>query len=154
VNFNYDNVGTGFTVAGNGTQYGVFTYDQVPLPLGPLNGDGTTQWEFVVQDLQNLGCLDFFDLGPVDCTTGLFDGGSRIRTLDILYSSSGAFFTMPEHASEMSIWTYDGKLLAANSDLHAGEKVQLKTYVDMPGLFIVRVTATDRMYVGKVVGVE
>jgi hypothetical protein len=54
----------------------------------------------------------------------------------------------------MSIWTYDGKLMAANSDLHAGEKVQLKTYVDMPGLFIVRVTATDRMYVGKIVGVE
>jgi hypothetical protein len=154
VDFNFDNVGTGFTVAGNGTQYGVFTYNALPIPLGPLNGDGTTQWEFLVQDLQNPGCLDFFDLGTIDCSTGLFDTDDRIHALDIMYSNAGAFFVIPEHVSEMSLWTYDGKLIAADANLAAGETVRLRDYIRTPGLYLIRVTAPDRMYVGKVVGME
>ncbi|MCB9284201.1 MAG: T9SS type A sorting domain-containing protein [Lewinellaceae bacterium] len=69
LNFQYENVSNeGFTVQGNGVNYGNFNYSEVPLTLGPLAGDGTTPYEFVVTDLVHPDCSDFVDLGTIDCT--------------------------------------------------------------------------------------
>ncbi|GJM35964.1 MAG: hypothetical protein DHS20C18_49650 [Saprospiraceae bacterium] len=57
----------GFTVRGNGTNYGTFSYNVPFITIGPLVGDGETPYEFVVIDNQNEDCRNFFDLGPIDC---------------------------------------------------------------------------------------
>ena len=56
-----------FRVQGNGTNYGTFTYDQLPITLTNLNGNCITNWEFLVRDNDTPVCSDYFVLGPVCC---------------------------------------------------------------------------------------
>ncbi len=58
----------GFSVLGNGHDYGDFSYEAVFIEIGPLKGNGETPYEFVVIDNQFEGCSDFIEVGPVDCT--------------------------------------------------------------------------------------
>ena len=68
LNFFYENVsGDGFQVVGNGNNYGTFSYSEVPLTLGPIQGDGTTVYEFGVSDLAFPDCGDATFIDPVDC---------------------------------------------------------------------------------------
>lgn len=71
LSFEYENVGNdGFNVVGNGQNYGHFDYGSLPIDIGPLVGDGTTFYEFVVIDAQHPDCSDFIDFGTVDCNGG------------------------------------------------------------------------------------
>ena len=71
LDFQYQNVsGDGFTVTGGGLDWGAFGYDELPITLGPLAGDGTTVYEFVVKDVAHPDCSDFAVLGPIDCNNG------------------------------------------------------------------------------------
>ena len=68
LNFQYQNVGgEGFQVVGNGNNYGAFEYGDLPVMIGPLIGDGTTVYEFVVKDILHPDCHDFVVIDPVDC---------------------------------------------------------------------------------------
>jgi len=68
INFDYANVGTdGFHVQGNGNMYGNFEYSDLPIQVGPLEGDGTTAYEFAVIDNQFEGCSNWTEIDPVDC---------------------------------------------------------------------------------------
>ena len=65
----------------NNDFYGFFNYDDLPLwEVGPLAGDGTTVYHFVVQDMMNLDCLEDADLGPIECDT---IGDCEIGELDV-----------------------------------------------------------------------
>ncbi|MCF8237877.1 MAG: hypothetical protein K9I85_06950, partial [Saprospiraceae bacterium] len=68
LDFNYENVGSnGFTVQGNGNQYGTFNYNDLYITLGPLEGNCQTNYEFVVKDVDNPDCQAVFILGEVCC---------------------------------------------------------------------------------------
>lgn len=56
-----------FKVFGNGIQHGVFTYDSLPIQIGPLPGDCTTPWEFVVKDIEDPSCFAVLEMGKVCC---------------------------------------------------------------------------------------
>jgi len=69
--FWYENVGDqGFRVQGNGNNYGNFEYADLPISIGPLDGDGVTEYEFVVIDNDIEGCSDWAAIDPVDCNGG------------------------------------------------------------------------------------
>ena len=67
--FKFNGVGNGgFDITGNGNNYGNFPYNtQQPIILGPLEGNGTTEYEFVVTDHNHPDCHDAVVLGKVDC---------------------------------------------------------------------------------------
>ncbi len=68
LDFDYANVGDeGFRVQGNGNNYGNFEYEDLPVTIGPLEGDGETVYEFVVTDNQFEDCTNFTEIDPVDC---------------------------------------------------------------------------------------
>lgn len=78
VSLSFQHAGTSnqYTVNGNGTNYGVFTYAQNPLILGPFNGNpnNPTALEFKVQDLVFPDCNDVADIVfPVCGNNGLCD---------------------------------------------------------------------------------
>jgi len=84
--FEHDNGGPGgFDILGNGNNYGNFPYNTPqPIILGPFNGDGVTDYEFVVVDHDHPDqCGDDFNLGKVECLTPVIDptGGSALLTL-------------------------------------------------------------------------
>ncbi len=55
--FDYQNNGSdSFSVIGNGSNYGNFNYTDLPIQLGPFDGDGSTVLEFLVSDLVATDC--------------------------------------------------------------------------------------------------
>ena len=70
IDFDFQNVSTeGFEVSGNGNNYGEFTYEQLPIQVGPFVGDGTQYFEFVITDLTNPLCFEAVEMGFIDCDT-------------------------------------------------------------------------------------
>ncbi len=57
----------GFSVLGNGNDYGDFSYEEPYITLGPFAGDGESVYEFVVIDNQYEGCSNYGVIGPIDC---------------------------------------------------------------------------------------
>ena len=69
IDFEFNNIGNaGFTLFGNGTNYGDFEYSQLPVSIGPLTGDCTTAFEFIARDIEIPSCLNFGELGIVCCS--------------------------------------------------------------------------------------
>ena len=59
LNFDHSGTTNQFKVQGNGQIYGTFTYNQLPLTLGPFTaGNAATTREFVVRDVIIENCLD------------------------------------------------------------------------------------------------
>jgi len=58
----------GFQVSGNGANYGNFAYADLPIMLGPFDGDGSRVYEFVVTDMENSSCSNFTVVEAYDCT--------------------------------------------------------------------------------------
>ncbi len=70
IDFNYDNVGSsGFTIMGNGTDYGTFEYADLPITLGTLSADCETNYEFVVKDVDDPACQTDTEIG-IQCCEG------------------------------------------------------------------------------------
>jgi hypothetical protein len=67
MNFAYKNTSDCFKVKGNGQDYGTFTYAQLPIKIGPLKGDCTTNYSFAVIDCKNERCGREFNVGKVCC---------------------------------------------------------------------------------------
>lgn len=71
IDFEFQDVSDeGFTVAGNGNNYGDFNYGDLPITLGPFEGNGSLDYEFVVFDQIIDDCFEAYELGPVDCGVG------------------------------------------------------------------------------------
>jgi hypothetical protein len=59
----------GFTVLGNGMNYGNFAYGELFYTVGPFVGNGVALYELIIQDLENTDCQNFIAFGAVDCST-------------------------------------------------------------------------------------
>ncbi|MBK7870181.1 MAG: T9SS type A sorting domain-containing protein [Saprospiraceae bacterium] len=68
---------TGFKIFGNGEEYGVFSYDQDSIILGPFTGDSATVYEFIFQDLANPDCKNEITIGPIACTVQIWPGDAN-----------------------------------------------------------------------------
>jgi hypothetical protein len=67
LDFDYANTGSeGFNVIGNGNEYGNFSYENVPVQIGPFPTDETV-YEFLVFDAQHPDCFDVIEPGDVEC---------------------------------------------------------------------------------------
>ena len=59
--------GESFSIVGNGNNYGTFNYHDLPVTLGPFDGDGETALEFGVIDLENADCSNWTELISPNC---------------------------------------------------------------------------------------
>ncbi|MBT8189780.1 MAG: T9SS type A sorting domain-containing protein, partial [Bacteroidia bacterium] len=58
----------GFMILGNGVNYGSYQYGLATYTVGPIDGDCTTIYEFIIQDIENPDCSDFFEFDdPICC---------------------------------------------------------------------------------------
>jgi len=66
--FDYAQVGNaGFRVRGNDSEYGQFDWDELPVTLGPFNGDRETDYTFYISDVESGLCSASTVLSAVDC---------------------------------------------------------------------------------------
>ncbi|MFK8007016.1 MAG: T9SS type A sorting domain-containing protein [Saprospiraceae bacterium] len=68
IDFNHQNMPSdSFQVVGNGTNYGTFAYSELWITIGPIVGDGSTNFEFIIIDQNNPNCFEETGLDPIDC---------------------------------------------------------------------------------------
>ncbi|MFZ1298235.1 MAG: T9SS type A sorting domain-containing protein [Saprospiraceae bacterium] len=67
INFKSTNTSDCFKVKGNGKDYGTFQYNQLPIKIGPLEGDCKTNYEFKIVDCKDERCQLTGNLGIVCC---------------------------------------------------------------------------------------
>jgi hypothetical protein len=66
--FSVNNGGAnGFSIMGNDSLYGNYAYSDLPIQLGPFDGDTSTVYDFQIQDLDDNTCFIREVLGTVDC---------------------------------------------------------------------------------------
>ncbi len=68
--FSAENSSDSFVVFANNTNYGVYAYDDIPVQIGPLPGDGQSVIEMSLSDQENGKCSLSFSFGPVNCVSG------------------------------------------------------------------------------------
>ena len=67
--FDFIHTGTtdSFSITGNGNNYGVFAYADLPITIDGFAADGTTIYELGATDLIDPDCSIAVDFGPLDC---------------------------------------------------------------------------------------
>lgn len=70
IEFDHQNPGAeGFTVRGNGRDYGSFDYGSAFVTVGPIEGDPERELEFIIIDNADPSCKNFTTLAPIACPT-------------------------------------------------------------------------------------
>ena len=111
LHFHFENVGEeGYTVTGNGENYGSFSYDEQIITLGPFEGDGETAYEFIITDNQNPNCTDYAEIEPVDCIPGAVWPGdantdNTAQHFDLLNIGIAFGFQGPDRSEISTEWT-------------------------------------------------
>lgn len=67
LNFEHQGNSDSFTIVGNGKNYGRFAYNQLPIELGPLTANCTTNYEFLARDVNHESCTTFINFGQKCC---------------------------------------------------------------------------------------
>lgn len=78
IDFDYDNTSYQFSVVGNGMDYGLFNYSDLPIIIEGFLGDCETEYEFMAHDINTNNCTNFVGLDPVCCD----DDQCQMTTLD------------------------------------------------------------------------
>lgn len=128
LDFEFVNVGNdGFRVQGNGNNYGSFSYDSIPVMIGPLEGDGLTTYEFVVIDNQLEECSDFTGIDPVDCDPPVNCEIGEIETIILPCNENNEFFVLLDFdfANTSDGFTVQGNGINYGSFLYANVPVEI-----------------------------
>ncbi len=157
VTINFAHVGTSpkFKIIGNGKNYGTFEYSNLPITLGPLTGDCTTNYEFLIRDIEFESCTAFKNTGTKCCTdecaisfknvaSGNCDGMLYQLSFDLDYTSeptngfdlytNGQFFgyykydELPLHITDFpssSSETYNQVVVCANDNPTCCDTIQI-----------------------------
>lgn len=116
INFNHQNTSDSFDLRGNGNHYGRFAYTDLPVLLGPLQGDCTTPYEFVAIDKDDDDCRDFVAVGEVCCEEcDIFDLVVEVNdcegelfsvTIDFEHDATGDAFEIRGNGHLYGTWEY------------------------------------------------
>lgn len=70
VNCSHEATSDSFRIQGNGIIYGHYAYSQLPVTLTGLEGNCTTNYEFVIRDLEYQDCQVSTQVGQICCDQG------------------------------------------------------------------------------------
>lgn len=117
LNFEHHNTSASFKIIGNGKDYGIFHYSDLPVKIGPLIADCKTNYEFVAIDLENNDCKGFIN-GGIQCCEK--DCHLKITDLEVGNCENGhynASFNLTAYNGEDGIDIYhNGKYLKTEKD--------------------------------------
>ena len=111
--FEADNIGSqGFTVRGNGQNYGSFEYDGSYITIGPIEGNPERELEFIVISNEDPSCSTFTTLGPIDCPScEIKDLSYSVQCDDYSgYFTLNLDFIASEPSSESFYLLFDGEI--------------------------------------------
>lgn len=110
LDFEYAGTGEeGFTVKGNGHNYGVYKYEELPVRI-PIEINCDQFYEFVVIDNQKDGCSNYIEYGPMCCNNecSFYPEDLRVRCLnDSLLEVAFYLFEATDPIKKYKIWVND-----------------------------------------------
>ena len=113
VDFESENVGEeGFTIRGNGTNYGSFSYGDAPVMVGPIASVSDQLLEFIVIDNADPSCRAFTTLEPTYCPScEIKDLSYSVQCDDYSgYFTLNLDFIASEPSSESFYLLFDGEI--------------------------------------------
>jgi len=143
LNFDHNNTGSeGFTIRGNGKTYGTFTYENLPVLIGPFNCKDDTAIEFEIQDVEYPICSTALELGVVPCETGTVD--QSLSRIFMHYSNDKNVLTINDSENTLSepqfrIYNTLGQLIPFTQASSAGYGYHLNPGQIQPGVYFVQV---------------
>ncbi len=140
----------GFNLVGNGVNYGNFSYEAVPLTIGPLPADPLIAYEFLVQDLEDNTCFDFVDVGVVSCETTSTGYEPRIMDIQLMYQDNMPYLLVPEPGLELRLYSTGGKLVYAEQGMDPGGWHPVRASSLPEGIYFLQLFNDRSMYTGKV----
>lgn len=147
LNFEFTNPGVnGFTVVGNGNNYGTFSYEELPVQLGPFTDDGTIV-EFLVADVDNPGCNAVIVPGAADCPVGV----SPVNPEDYFRVVNNGGVPVIEAIQPVTLTAFhiNGHQVMNNLNLEGGSRLILS---ELPsGMYIALIRHHDQLWPVKLV---
>lgn len=140
-----------FIVIGNGEVFGSYSYNELPIQLGPLDGSVATNWLFDVVDAQSLNCIADAETGVVYCEPSGLYSLSNVKELNVFYDDGHPYFTLPENDLDFTLWDANGRLLASEKLTGQESIIYLNAYTNQSGLIIIRLSGISSQYVAKAI---
>jgi hypothetical protein len=69
IDFDHQNNSDQFILTGNGNTYGTYSYEDLPIQVGPFNGATPIDLGFVATDANNIFCFDAIETGTSPART-------------------------------------------------------------------------------------
>ena len=117
---------TGFQVLGNGENYGNYAYSDLPILLGPFDGDGVREYEFVAEDLAHQACSNFTTVPAYDCMAECSMGEVTV-----------VIGECTDDAEVEVVFTFDSDNNSGKFTIHEGNNfIDEFNYADGPAVFM------------------
>jgi hypothetical protein len=107
INFDHTGTSTKFKIQGNGKNYGLFSYSELPVAIGPLKADCITNYEFVVRDEINQDCFAFKNLGKKCCEDNCSINFENVESGPCMNDKYQLFFDLDYNAPDNGFDLYN-----------------------------------------------
>ena len=125
LDFDFANVGNeGFQVVGNGNEYGNFSYEDLPIEIGPFESNHTI-FEFLVTDSQYPACFEVVVPGDVECFVATNEAGWE--KIFQVYNNGSIPAILALENIHISIFNTSGKMILHHKELANGNIYELTT---------------------------
>ena len=147
LDFDFINVGgEGFTVVGNGNNYGTFGYDNVPIQIGPFPTDNTV-YEFLVFDALDVSCFAVVVPGIVDCSVSTNEISHE--GIFTIYNNGTSPGILALEDIQLTLFNSNGKVVERDRSLSGDSRFELAT---LPaGIYIGKVIYQGNIWTIKLV---
>jgi hypothetical protein len=155
LDFEFINPGeAGFNVVGNGVNYGNYSYESIPLTIGPLPADPELEYEFLVQDLEDNTCFDFVDVGIVECEVNRVKDNAGVEQIKLMYQSGKPYIFIPDSDLKLRLFRANGQLVFQDQGMpdHVWYSPECNGLVS--GIYFIELSNDQKRYIGKLVVTE
>lgn len=158
IDFDHNNTGNqGFNIRGNGKNYGIFFYENLPVLVGPFNCKENIPLEFSIRDVQFENCRTVLELGTVPCETST--DNQDIEEVSVYYSNGKNTLVVMDKSEELlhptfSIFNVLGQKITVFSTENAGNSYQLFTGTIEPGIYFLNMQENGRTHTLKFIVAE
>lgn len=114
LNFDYQSEKDSFVILINNFPYDTSNLEELPLEIGPFNGNGFTEYDFSIFILNEDSCTGEFDLGTIDCEPNAIDENilSQIKWSTL---PSGILVEGISTFNEWTLYDINGRKIQQNS---------------------------------------
>ena len=141
-----------FSVTGNGQEYGLFGYGQDSYTLGPFEANGSTNYEFIVTDLEFEDCSAFVEFGTVDCMTLGLEDQLFSPKVSAWFSNEMIIIKNPDllEISQLKIFSLDGKYISGTQSPSTIPMIQIDPNTELNGIYIISMVVDHKIFALKI----